>query len=40
MIAFWYTVRGFNEVNGNGKLTERLVVVVDLIIDNGGVYAT
>ena len=32
-------MRGFNEVNGSGRLTKRLVVVVDLIIDDGGIYA-
>ena len=34
------TMRGFNEVNGSGRLTERLVVVVDLIIDDGGTLFT
>ena len=30
-------MRGFIEVNGSGRLTERLVVVIDLIIDDGGI---
>ena len=32
-------MRGFNEGNGSGRLTltERLEVVVDLIIDDGGI---
>ena len=33
-------MRGFNEVNDSGRLSKRLVVVVDLIIDDGGIYAT
>ena len=30
-------MRGFNKGNGSGRLTERLEVVVDLIIDDGGI---
>ena len=34
-------IRVLNKVNDSGKLTEYLlIVVVDLIINDGGIYAT
>ena len=30
-------MRGLNEDNSSGRLTERLIVVVDLVIDDDGI---